>query len=263
MIDLAPPPLWLPPQPAIIRSAHDLRPPNIAMLPGIAPLLVSGAPPAAPVDVTVTQALTIHPVETQTVTWSGVAFGAAAPNRYVFLAVPYYTLGTAGASISAGTIGGVTATIVASPGRGGSATGGFSIGVAIVYALVPTGTSGTVTLTLATNTTFRPRICVYRVVNLQSTAPVQLLSANNIDATAPLSRSVSATKDGFTMIVCAVYGNSTTRTLSGLTQDYTVSPVASMQFIGGSIENASSGTVTGTVTGGTTGNWCVAMASFR
>lgn len=90
----------------------------------------------------------------------------------------------------------------------------------------------------------------------------QLLSANNMDATAPLSRSVSATKDGFTIMVCAVYGNSTTRTLSGLSPDYTVSPVASMQFIGGSIENTT-GTATGTVTGGTTGNWCVAMASFR
>ncbi|WP_292380619.1 hypothetical protein, partial [Mesorhizobium sp.] len=70
-------------------------------------------------------------------------------------------------------------------------------------------------------------------------------------------------KDGFTMMVCSDYGNSTTRTLSGLTQDYTVSPVASMQFIGGSLENTSSGTATGTVTGRTTGNWCVAMASFR
>lgn len=31
-------------------------------------------------------------------------------------------------------------------------------------------------------------------------------------------------------MVCSVYGNSTTRALSGLTQDYTVSPEASMQF---------------------------------
>lgn len=92
---------------------------------------------------------------------------------------------------------------------------------------------------------------------------LQLLSANNMDATAPLSPSGSATKDGFTIMVCAVCGNSTTRTLSGLSHDYTVSPVASMQFIGGSIENTSTGTATGTVTGATTGNWCVAMASFR
>lgn len=73
-------------------------------------------------------------------TFSGINFGSAAANRLIIVAV--HNSGPSGKSLSSITIGGVTGTIVKNQ------TSGFA-GVAIAQALVPSGTSGTVVVTLS------------------------------------------------------------------------------------------------------------------
>jgi hypothetical protein len=261
VIDLAPPPLWLPSKPAIIRAAQDFHPPTIAMVPGIAPPLVGRTPTAAPVDISVVQALTIQPVETQTVTWSGVNFEAADANRYIFISVPYYHLGTTAYQITSATIGGVAATVIRSVCKYDGGPGNCQ-GAAVICALVPTGTSGTVTVTLSNNATFRPRICVYRVLNLQS-ANEQSGVSFTVPANAPTTtQSVTGAKDGFVLTAVNTFSN-TAPSLSGVTQDYSVSIFTGDYLIGGSKTVATDGTISATYSGGSNGRWVGFVTSFR
>lgn len=78
---------------------------------------------------------------------TGVDFGTAAASRRMFMAVHWY--GSAGSSdpvtISSASIGGVAATIHAQTGNWNSATNQVYV-LAIISAVVPTGTSGTVSI---------------------------------------------------------------------------------------------------------------------
>ncbi|WP_210234845.1 hypothetical protein, partial [Mesorhizobium sp. M1C.F.Ca.ET.195.01.1.1] len=58
-------------------------------------------------------------------------------------------------------------------------------------------------------------------------------------------------------------GNSTTRTMSGISTDFSVSPVSLVQYIGGADATSTTGTTSITVTGGTSGQWAAIVAAFR
>lgn len=73
-------------------------------------------------------------------TWSGVSIGAAASDRLVIVSVGWAGLGTV--TLSSATIGGVSATIVAQ-------TTGTNTGIAIIAAVVPTGTTADIVVTMS------------------------------------------------------------------------------------------------------------------
>lgn len=205
---------------------------------------------------------TNYPNDGQTVTFTGVAIGTAAADRYVFITIPYYNGGTANYSIASVTIGGVLATIHAQPFAAYDTRGGC----AIVSALVPTGTTATVVIAYASSGAgyYRPRIAVYRVTGLKSNTPFHLITDTDAQGThVPRTFTVNTVKGGFVLLGCSVYGNSNTRTMSGLTTDFSVAALTPVQHIGGSATISASGTLAATISGGTTAFWCVVMACFR
>ncbi|TGT76158.1 MULTISPECIES: hypothetical protein [unclassified Mesorhizobium] len=255
--------IYLPPPPVIERPAiiqqvgRDIAPDlGIAFAPGF----------RKPANVPTTlafQGATNYPSSNQTVTFTGVSIGAAAANRYVFITIPYYNGTSSNYSIASVTIGGISATIHAQPFLNAGADRG---GTALVSALVPTGTTATVVVTWAASGAgyYRPRIAVYRVTGLQSTTPFHLITdTDNAGTHIPRTFTVNTTKGGFVLLGCAVYGNSTSRTMSGLPTDFSAAAYASMQHIGGSNTISASGTLSATISGGTSAYWSVVMACFR
>lgn len=256
MIDL-PPPLLIE-RPALIRPA-----PREIIKPDLGIAFAPGFRKPAGVAATLTfQAATAFPNSGQTVTFTAAAIGAAASDRRVFVEIPYYIGGSTNISIASVTIGGVLTTIHAQRflTSGDPSTGG----VALVSALVPTGTTANIVITWAASGAgfYRPEIAVYRVTGLQSTTPVDLVSiAPN---TSPPTASVTVAKDGVVFACFNTYSSgSTSRTMTGLTTDYVVSPFSGKVYIGGGSTTAAAGTATATLNNTGSSVWAAIMASFR
>lgn len=207
------------------------------------------------------QAATSYPSQGQTVTFTAAAIGAAAADRRVFVAIPYYITGNNNISIASVTIGGVLATIHAQRflASGDSTKGG----IALVSALVPTGTTADIVITwAASGVSYRPEIAVYRVTGLQSTTPVDLVST--APGTAATSTTVNVAKDGVVFACFNVYSSgANSRTMTGLSTDYMVNPFSGKVYIGGGNKTSAAGTVTATVNNTGSSVWAAIMASFR
>lgn len=109
--------------------------------------------------------------------FTGVNFGAPSSTRRIVVCIAGYR--DAGGTVASATIGGIAATIHLNTSLGNGS-------IAIVSAVVPTGTSGTVVINwsiLQAATT----IDVYAVDNIKSTIPT--LTA--VDTTSPLSQNIS------------------------------------------------------------------------
>lgn len=257
MIHLPPPAIE---RPAIIQQVgHDIAPDRkfaIAFAPGFR------RPANSPATLAF-QGSTNYPSDGQTVTFTAVAIGAAASNRYVFVSIPYYNGTLNSYSIASVTIGGVLATIHTQPFQTAANSYG---GVALVSALVPTGTTADIVITWAASgaSFYRPRIGVYRVTGLQSNTPFAIVTDTQVVSSAnmPHSKSINVTKGG--IVIVAGYTNNNTHSLSGLTQDFNVTPYGTSQFFGGSATVSATGTITATLSGGSGGvAMCMAMGSFR
>jgi hypothetical protein len=89
-----------------------------------------------------------------TYTFAGLSFGAVVSNRLIVAVVHTVYNGGGTPSVSSITIGGVSATVLHATGT--------NMGVALAYAVVPTGTTGDIVVTLGW----------WRLTNLDSTTPV-------------------------------------------------------------------------------------------
>lgn len=256
VIDL-PPPLLVE-RPAIIQQiGRDIAPDRkfgVAFAPGF-------RKPAGGPATLAFQAITTNPTEGQTITFTSVGIGAAAANRYVFITIPYYNGGGSNISIASVTIGGVLATIHAQPFNVTTSTRG---GCALVSALVPTGTTADVVVTYSVNSGsyYRPRIAVYRVTNLKSTTPYDLVTETGGNYQYPRSKNLNVIKDGFAIVGCYIIPNASA-TLSGVTQDYKVAPFTNAVFIGGGNTITSTSTISVTIGGSVLADPALVMASFR
>lgn len=132
----------------------------------------AAAPPPAP---SITFLQVTEDTSTQTTyTFAGVNFGAADSTRRIVVVVHF---GSAIArTFNSGTIGGVGATIHL------TAVNTAAMRVGIMSALVPTGTSGTITVTLS-GTAAHCKIASYRALNETAGSP---LTANDIAGSAGL-----------------------------------------------------------------------------
>lgn len=204
---------------------------------------------------------TNYPSDGQTVTFTGVSIGAAAADRYVFVEIPYYNGTTSNYSIASVTIGGVLAKIHSQKfvPTGATAHGG----VALVSALVPTGTTADIVVTFGASGAgfYRPRINVYRVTGLQSDTAVSLVTNTNTSLQNCVT-TASVVKGGIAFHACHIFGAGS-RTMSGITTDYNVSPLSSTIYIGGGATVSSTGSLSVTIPNTVQSYWAVVMACFR
>src|SRR5579863_1461870 len=122
------------------------------------------------------------------VTFTGVAFGAAAANRYIVVAL---YLDGSGISMTGVTIGGITATAVVGSGNG-------TMAPSIWIAAVPTGTSGNVVATsTASPGTAEYGIAVYAMYSNGSATP----SATGTSTASPPTATVAVPAGGVMIAV--------------------------------------------------------------
>lgn len=144
----------------------------------------------------------------ETYTFASQNLGTAAAGRYIIVCVE--ARASASRTLDAVSVGGVSATIVASLGFSG---GQNRIGIAI--AAVPAGTTGTVVVTFSV-AMLRCAIQLYRVVGLDSGTP----SGTWSNAVLNPQVSVDIPAGGFG-VACALAQSSTAAaTWAGLTEDY-------------------------------------------
>jgi hypothetical protein len=208
------------------------------------------------------QGTTNYPSDGQTVTFPSVSVGPAAGDRYVFVSIPYYNGTLANYSIASVTIGGVVATSHSQQfvPVGSTAYGGC----ALVSALVPSGTTADIVVTWATSGAgfYRPTINVYRVTGLQSNTASDLVTNTASDHN-PSITTVTAAKGGIVLLACHMFGDSNSRTMSGLPTDFMLNPLSSTVYIGGGNTVSTDGPLTATIPNSGQAYWCVIMAAFR
>lgn len=155
--------LWLPPKPAIIRPAVEVKKANL--LPGWFPGgAVAG--PAGP-DLSFLSAAA-NAANQASYTFSSLSFGTAASNRLLIAAITGNTSGSI-ATLLSSTIGGVSATIHAQANTSANTRNGHA---AVVSALVTAGTSGDLVITWDTaGAMLDCEYALYRVTGLVSTTP--------------------------------------------------------------------------------------------
>ena len=148
--------------------------------------------------------------DTATHTYPDHAIGAAASDREVIIAVNYDDNATN--SLSSATIGGETATIHVDTGT----TSGIPPGVAIISALVDTGTTGTIVLNF-TAAIRHSAVNVYRAVDLTSRTPHATDSAT-VNGGASASLSVNVPANGILLAGAVIKANKTA-TWTGATKN--------------------------------------------
>lgn len=142
-----------------------------------------------------------------TATSGSISFGAASASRVIALSV----CATWGSSltINSATIGGVSATVACQVSKGGNSVNPTS---AIVYANVPTGASGTVSLTFS-NSPSTVRIRCYRIVGVATTP-----ANTKTDSTGADSLSLAVPSSTGFVIGSSTQVNSGSQTWTGLTE---------------------------------------------
>jgi hypothetical protein len=180
---------------------------------------------------------------------AGLAFGAADPTR-LMIAVLGYSNGTGG-SVGSVTIGGVSATLVATANNSGR----FS---EIWLAAVPTGTTGTIARSGPTGN-WTSAVGVYAAYNLLSATA----TATDTNTATPIVTSVAVSDYGIAVTTAYATGTPSGSSMSGATQDFVDIFATAGILVGGSFTTTAATTLnaTTTLTGGLTRAGCT--ASFR
>ncbi|MDF2994686.1 MAG: hypothetical protein K0R27_323 [Xanthobacteraceae bacterium] len=209
MIEL-PPPLILPERPALVVPGRRLVTPAEArgighngvpceaFMPGVTGVVGT----QAPLLLTYLQRATPNSNDLSTYIFSGQNFGAEASDRYLIASIISTDNPNARSFISC-SIGGVAATKMLSLGEGAASSNVLGF----YGALVPTGTSGAVSVTF--NSTMQ--VCgltLYRATGLRSLTPFDSDTVNT--AATPLTLTIDIPSGG--MVLAAVWGAVDTRT---------------------------------------------------
>jgi hypothetical protein len=205
MIDLGPPPLIFP-KPAIIRPSVEDGDLLKAIGVSFMPLASYGGRASVAYGELVNSGSSLT-----TYNFSGVGFGEAAADRYIIACVA--GTATENRSLSSVTIGDVSAGLHAT-------TGGVQIPTGVAVANVPTGASGTVSITF-TSGMVGCRANIYIAHGVRSGTPVGTF-APATDTSAPLTNSatVDVSSGGF-IVAGASYGtNSTQSRVTSASRNY-------------------------------------------
>lgn len=231
MIDLGPPPLWLPPAPAIIRPVGDRL-----LTPGYLPmdraarrvaisdlvrrklitreqakeamflvLAVPGGGPPATIAWTASGSSTAN---LTTYTFAGHALGTEAAGRLIPVVVYSSGAGGTAVTISTMTIGGVSA----APAVASNDTA--TVDAHIWYAVVPTGTTGDIVITFSAARA-RCAIDAFQAHNVQSATPTDTGSASAAD---PISDDLNISAGGVAVGGALTFTTTTVTWTAGLTE---------------------------------------------
>ncbi|MBZ9706078.1 hypothetical protein LB543_05005 [Mesorhizobium sp. ESP7-2] len=165
---------------------------------------------------------------------SGVSIGAAAANRRVYMIVHWLKSSSPAATLNSATIGGVAADIHA---QNKGAVGSLGVGVAIISALVPTGTTANVTLTFSSGTT--PWIATYRAIGVVSSTPGGAISTY-ASAVNPYSGTINVSGQGILLLAGTLYSDASSYSVGGATEDYASTISGNIQSVGASLNVATS-----------------------
>lgn len=151
---------------------------------------------------------------TNTTTYTGVAIGAAASDRQVWVGICNLDFGGLSSLVTGVTIGGVAATIESST----RSSDGATFETFWCWAAVPTGTTANIVITCSAGSTNESGISVYRVVGADTTSPLQ---AGDADTEDNFPVGITVPVDGALLGFATVLGDgTTTSTWSGaLTED--------------------------------------------
>lgn len=250
--------LWKPAAPAIWRAGDR---PMLGILPGMFPAAASLGQSAIPI-LSYIEVLT-STSNGPTVSFTGVNLGAAAADRLVVIGVTAFrgSAGNNSRTISSATIAGAEAAIVV---QNTSAAQGVT--VAIISAVVPTGATGTVSITFS-GTVNGPNISVFTITGLTSTtvdggnAMATSLTGSGTSATATFNVPAGACVVG----IGASFANTSTTWsgTAGLTE-MNDGVVASSTYSAASASGHAGGaSLTATATFGSSNRRQVAAAAFR
>lgn len=186
---------------------------------------------------------------------TGVSIGAAASDRMVFGLV-VWTKASTPSSLTSATIGGVAATIHAQ-NKVASVTG---LSAAIISALVPTGTTATISLTFSAAAS--PGVGVYRVTGLLSATALDVISLGGA-ISSPYNDTIDVAGQGILLFGGTIYGAGVGFTIGGATEDFDINVATSTRMFGSSIAVATTefSHAVSLTPGGTAG--AIVAASFR
>lgn len=289
-MDFIPPPksaLWVPPRPAIIRCTEMPKSPaeargighngcpdgamdvehvrpvkKLGMLPGITPVIAGkNVPPFSASYVTGNVTTSTSATSTRT----GVSLGAEpGPGERRFIVIICGVVNTTNRTLTGGSVAGNTGTVVATVGGSGS-----SAAIGIFICEVPTGTTGTVSITWSGSgggvdgTAF----AVYRLMNLTldisgDPTPFDTVATSQSSSATVSTVNVDTAAGG--VLIGAAQGFNNTPTFSGVwSQDYSVDINSSEWFRAASAYPTIAAAPGGGSLGGTGGSRCFAAASWR
>ena len=214
MIEL-PPPMWLPPRPAIIRPADrellklarrdaiKASRREASFLPGMFPAGAAAAfvdpdpPGLALAFIGSNQNLT----NTANYSFASQPIGVAAPTRRVVVVVGWVGTASTTNSISSATIGGVAATIHV---QASDAAGGSRPGAGIISALVTTGPTATIAVNMTSANCTLMTIEVFRQVKETAGSPHATVS-DIVIASGVFSTTINIPATG-TLVAGAIFG---------------------------------------------------------
>lgn len=199
-------------------------------------LLTKGGGPAALTFITTVSDAT----DLTTYSFAGASIGTADSTRRVVCVVHWMYAGAGTDTVlNSATIGGVAATIHVQTNNGVTASPG---GCAIISALVPTGTTGTIAATFNALCS-RCLVGIYRAVNEGSATPVATASDNTLTSSTTLDVNVNISAGGWAVagVTTLTSAATPTNTWTGVTEQYDVTLEATSRGMGGGFVSASAG----------------------
>lgn len=181
-----------------------------------------------------------------TYTFSGVAIGAAAADRYVIVAA-HTDCGVASPTIV--TVNGINATLLQA-----------NDGVGIFMALVPTGTTATIVVTFSASCA-RAAIGVWSATGVSRVSPVSSSKANGTSAAA--ATSVDASHGGAVIAASTHAGGTGIVWTGGGTERYDAVNGNSTRYSAADVSSLAAATITPTATSSGSFAWRIAAISLR
>jgi hypothetical protein len=219
--------LWLPPKPAIIMPAPEIKRPvdfRPAILPGLVLPVVTGSSVTPISNAFQQDAIDINNNTTYTFTSQNI--GAADPTRRVIVGLTWRCNGTF-AVVSSATIAGSAATIHI---QGASNT---DSNAAFISLLVPTGTTATIVVNMSAGA--RNLDCaIWRQVNESSASPTATQTASAASNTVSLNINVPANGSLYACGNCRTSAAQTPFGWTGVTERYDVGAEADAESSGAS-----------------------------
>lgn len=160
---------------------------------------------------------------TGTTTVSGVPIGTAHADRRVIISISFAGTGPGGPTAQNVTIGGVAAVVHAAEGNQNSGTSA-TVGTAIASAIVPTGTTATVTFGASSGTVAGSKVGAWRVVGSPNSTPSSFAQDAANSGNKPASGTLNVPSGGFIIFAA---------TLSTGTEDIVMSPATTEAFNSG------------------------------